>query len=310
VTLRPRCADDDSAIARIIREVARSWIASERAVRHRRLTTPERARRADWVWDAEGAAVAWGSASLELDRERDDVADIHVMVREAWRGRGIGAALYEQAYAHAVELGARRLLTSVEDEPPARRFAERRGFHHTMTSRVSRVDPREVDASALASLSAAKEAEGFSLAPFTVFHDRPELVHAVDAEASLDEPADEPLTSVPLDEWLTRHWAHPDLSHEGSFAVVHDRRPVAITMLIADLEGSRALNGFTGTLRAYRGRGLARLAKLASIAWAAEHGIVSIVTDNNETNAPMLAVNVSLGYRPFAASFSYVKDVE
>jgi RimJ/RimL family protein N-acetyltransferase len=75
-----------------------------------------------------------------------------------------------------------------------------------------------------------------------------------------------------------------------------------------DLEGDRAGNGFTGTLRAYRGRGLARLAKLASIAWAAEQAIDSIVTENDETNAPMLAVNTSLGYRPFATWLSFVKD--
>jgi GNAT superfamily N-acetyltransferase len=309
MTLRPRRASDDPAVARIIREVAQGWIASERAVRHRRVTMPERARRADWVWEADGEAVGWGSASLELDRERQDVADVDVMVRPSWRGRGIGGALYEAGEAHALELGAGRLLTSVEDEPSACRFAERRGFRRTMTKRLSSVDPRDVDAAALASLSAAKEAEGFSPAPFTAFRECPELVHAVDAEASLDEPADEPITSLPLDDWLTRHWNHPDLSHEGSFAVVHDGRPVAITMLIVDVEGGRALNGFTGTLRAYRGRGLARLAKLASIAWAAEHGIVSIATDNDETNAPMLAVNVSLGYRPYAAWFSYVKDV-
>jgi GNAT superfamily N-acetyltransferase len=84
---------------------------------------------------------------------------------------------------------------------------------------------------------------------------------------------------------------------------------VAIAMLIVDVEGRRAVNGFTGTLPAFRGRGLARLAKLASIAWAKEHGITSIATGNDATNAPMLAINISLGYRPDAVWLAYAKDL-
>jgi GNAT superfamily N-acetyltransferase len=279
-------------------------------VRHRRLTTPARARRRDWVWEEGGEAVGVSSAGLDLWAERADVAHVNVMVRPAWRGRGIGAALYDAIHAQMVDLGVRRVLSEADDEPVARGFAERRGFRHTMTRRLSSLDPREVDSSGLEALAAEKEAEGFTLCPFAAFRDRPELVHAVDAEASLDEPADEPQKGLPLEEWVARHWRDPDLTHEGSYVLVHDGRPVSMTMLVVDLEGGRALNGFTGTLRAYRGRGLAKLAKLASIVWAAQHGIVSIATENDETNAPMLAVNVSLGYRPYAAWLSYVRDLE
>ena len=114
---------------------------------------------------------------------------------------------------------------------------------------------------------------------------------------------------LPLEEWLATAWAHPDVTREGSFVVVHEGRPVAFTELIVDEGGSRAGNGFTATFRAYRGRGLARLAKLASIAWATERGITSIVTGNDETNAAMLAVNTRLGYRPFATKLSWARDV-
>jgi hypothetical protein len=34
------------------------------------------------------------------------------------------------------------------------------------------------------------------------------------------------------------------------------------------------------------------------------------VTQNDETNAAMLAVNTHLGYRPFESRHSYVKDIE
>jgi RimJ/RimL family protein N-acetyltransferase len=50
--------------------------------------------------------------------------------------------------------------------------------------------------------------------------------------------------------------------------------------------------------RAFRGRSLARLAKLAAIARCAENGIELLVTSNDSANAAMLAINTKLGYRP------------
>jgi RimJ/RimL family protein N-acetyltransferase len=64
---------------------------------------------------------------------------------------------------------------------------------------------------------------------------------------------------------------------------------------------------FTGTMRAHRGRGLASAVKLASIEWAARNGIVQLATRNDETNAPMLAINRRLGYRPAARRVEYLR---
>jgi len=84
---------------------------------------------------------------------------------------------------------------------------------------------------------------------------------------------------------------------------------VAATLISADLERGRAVNNFTGTLRSHRGRGLATLAKLASIRWAAGNGIVSISTTNDERNAGMLAVNRKLGYEAVGRMVEYGRDL-
>jgi RimJ/RimL family protein N-acetyltransferase len=65
----------------------------------------------------------------------------------------------------------------------------------------------------------------------------------------------------------------------------------------------------TGTAPAFRRRGLARLAKEATIAWAAEAGIETITTSNDTTNADMLALNEHLGYRPTVVRIAVVRDV-
>ena len=112
---------------------------------------------------------------------------------------------------------------------------------------------------------------------------------------------------MPLDDWLAQYWRNPLLTHEGSFAVLHEGRPVTVTLVRAD--GDRAMNDMTGTLRPFRGRGLARLVKLCQLEWAARNGIVAVVTENDEKNAPMLAVNTQLGYRPFLELSSYAREL-
>ena len=54
----------------------------------------------------------------------------------------------------------------------------------------------------------------------------------------------------------------------------------------------------TGTLRDYRGRGLALLAKRATLVNAAGRGVELVSTENDEPNGPMFMVNEKLGYRP------------
>jgi len=49
-------------------------------------------------------------------------------------------------------------------------------------------------------------------------------------------------------------------------------------------------------LREYRGRGITKLIKSLSLRAAADRGITAAYTANNETNAPMRAINAWLGY--------------
>ncbi len=56
-------------------------------------------------------------------------------------------------------------------------------------------------------------------------------------------------------------------------------------------------NGFTGVLCAYRGQHLALALKLLSISVARSYNVDFLYTNNDSTNAPMLAINRRLGYR-------------
>jgi len=124
----------------------------------------------------------------------------------------------------------------------------------------------------------------------------------------LDEPGDDVIDAVEYEQWVHDYWEHPDLDLALSQAAVADERAVAIAYVIVDTESRRALNAYTGSLRAYKGRGLARLAKLAVMRRLAEVGVELVLTENDATNAPMLAINDRLGYRPIESRYSYVLD--
>ena len=62
-----------------------------------------------------------------------------------------------------------------------------------------------------------------------------------------------------------------------------------------------------GTARAYRRRGLARLAKLEVVRRCAEAGISRVMTENDSENAGMLAINDELGFAPYTVATEWVK---
>ncbi|KPC92636.1 hypothetical protein ADL27_23995 [Streptomyces sp. NRRL F-6602] len=65
----------------------------------------------------------------------------------------------------------------------------------------------------------------------------------------------------------------------------------------------------TGTLREYRGRGLASLAKTATLHKARAAGLREAFTGNDAENAPMLAVNRKFGYEICATEVRHVREL-
>ena len=64
----------------------------------------------------------------------------------------------------------------------------------------------------------------------------------------------------------------------------------------------------TGTRPDHRRKGLARLVKLGTIAWARTHGYEAILTESDQHNAGMLGLNHSLGYRRFGTETQYLLE--
>ncbi|MGK5641633.1 GNAT family N-acetyltransferase, partial [Streptomyces sp. URMC 126] len=146
-----------------------------------------------------------------------------------------------------------------------------------------------------------------TLHPLTDFADDPRPLHALDTAVAADEPGDVPVVVPPYEEWLTAEWLRPGIDHALSTAAVVDGVPVAYTLVLADGHG-RMMSAMTGTARAHRGRGLARLVKTHTLHRARAAGCTEAFTGNDAGNAPMLAVNERLGYTWAAAEWRYVRE--
>lgn len=286
---------DAAALVELVRQTDPLTVMNVASWRHRERAVPERAGLRAFVAEVEGRVVgeswalrAWFAGGRSL---------VYVAVSDGARGQGIGSALYEAALAHARTLGSKRLSSSFHESPAAVAFAAARGFREARAEQLSSVDPRTVAEQPKAELRPASAVD-------------PHVLHRIDEEATRDMPQLGEYEPHPFDEWAEHVLAHPLFQPAGSFVAYADGEPAAISLLIADLGSGRGGNMFTGTLAGFRGRGLGLAAKLGSLHWAAEHGVTQVATRNDETNAPMLAINRRLGYRPAGRHVEYVGLLE
>ncbi len=218
-------------------------------------------------------------------------------VLPAARRRGIGTALWVAASLVAREAGKTGFETSLseaQDEGVA--FLKHRGFEITERNKMVNLDLRGMVPPAL------DPPVGIEI---TSLAEHPELepaLHTVAVEAYPDVPsADEPFTSGTLEEFLARDVRRDSIPRDA-FAIALDAASGEVvgwaSLRLAPGSSTLAWHDMTAVRPAWRGRGIATALKRATIAWAIAHGVDTLETGNDESNAPMRAVNARLGYRP------------
>jgi GNAT superfamily N-acetyltransferase len=265
---------------------------------HRMRSVPERADARTWVAEVEERAIGRVECFRNFFTQDSPNGMLNVTVLEQYRRRGIGRALYDVGLAYAEALGVEAVLASFHENDAGIAFATGLGFREVRTEAESALDPRTVTETPSPDLD---------IRPVSAVD--PRLVYDVDLEATLDMPQTETIDHIPYDEWEDHVLRYPAFTAEGSFVVMVDGVAAAVSLLTATVENGRAHNMFTGSLRAYRGRGFAFAAKLASIQWAAANGITMMATNNDETNAAMLAINRRLGYLPAGRRVEWLKTL-
>ncbi len=302
VLIRPAAREDVPAVAAIVRDENPAWVFSDRGWQHRWESAPARSRLVALVAVADEKIVGHGGAGLNPSTSVQGAGGLGVTVLDFARGNGIGSRLYDALLEHLKSVGGRNVIAIFVQNDSGERFARTRGFVHVKSAPISRVDPRTVE------LTIADD-PGFRVQPLAALRDRPRDIFDLDAIAALDEPAVNPTDAPRYEDWELAEWRHPDLELNGSSVVLSGDKPVALSLLRVDAERGRGVSAFTATLPEFRGRGLATRAKARTLLWAAEHGITSIATANDDSNLAMLAINRRLGFKPIGTLVTYQREL-
>jgi GNAT superfamily N-acetyltransferase len=277
---------------------------TEATVAHWFGSSPERARNRVWVAYDGPELVGWADGQQRWSVAEEGLTELWVGIRADRRGQGLGSRLYALADEHVRGLGAREIRTFArEDEPESIAFAERRGFREARREFSWALDLGTADH------APPEEPEGVRIVRLEEFRGRDGELFELYDEAHRDMPGDHQHV-LDFDEWRAETLENPELDFEASSVVLVDDRLASFAWITSDRAGGGASHELTGTLRAYRGRGLARLAKQATIHWAAEAGLKFLATSNDGTNAPMLALNERLGYAPRATVIELAKTLD
>lgn len=250
--------------------------------------------------DESGTAIGY----WDVDREtwmKPETFFIKAIVAPEVRGHGLGKQMYEDALRAAREYGAMCLESNVRDnDGVALKFAETRGFKIQHHSFESILDLADFDEHRFDDLIAQVHAEGFrffSLAEAGVTDENKHKLYEANRASGLDNPGNDgtfPDFYAFSKDVFDASWFRADTQ----ILAAHKDHWVGLSAIGIYPADKHAYNAFTGVLREYRGRRLAQALKLQTILLAKKEGMRYIRTNNDSNNAPMLAINRKLGYKP------------
>ncbi|MCF3962403.1 GNAT family N-acetyltransferase [Streptomyces fuscigenes] len=255
------------------------------------------------VAEEDGQVVGAGETHVLQDSPVPGQGSANPQVSPEHRGRGAGSLLLRAAEEHLAAAGVTDVFSWALDEPGPLAFAARRGYRPGRASHFQHLDLATARLDEPGPLPA-----GVRLRTFADYALAPRVLFAADAEVTADEPGDVAQELADFDDWLTSTWHDPRLDHALTSVVEVEGQVASFSLAHTD-GGTRYRSGMTGTLRAFRGRGFALLAKTDSLRRAREAGCTDAYTGNDTRNAPMLAVNRRLGYRVLGTEVRHVKHL-
>lgn len=301
--LRPGDQPDAEAFAAVRRACLPAMLATADSIRFDLAHAHPGSRYRQLVAETDGEIIGTAQVGIAYDSPEPGQGFANVYVLPRRRRLGAGSLILRTAEEHLAAEGATTVFSWVLDEPANRAFATGRGYRASRSAHFLRLDlargplpPRQGPPS------------GVELRTGAEFGDDPRALFDLDAETVADEPSDVAAEFTDYGHWLTETWNHPLVNRELTTVAVVDGRPAAFTLARTD-GAARYASGMTGTARAFRGRGLAKLVKNDSLHRARAAGYTEAFTGNDAGNEPMLAVNKWFGYEICATEVRHVRDL-
>ncbi|HTD81950.1 MAG TPA: GNAT family N-acetyltransferase, partial [Thermoplasmata archaeon] len=218
----------------------------------------------------------------------------------AWQRRGVGGALAGRLMKELRERKARALRSWVrESMTESVTWLRRRGMQELHRTWESRLDVEAFDPARFA--KDARVPGGVEVVTLKdELAENPERLRDVfemDSVLSVDVPRVDPFTPPPFEMFRDHTLIGPRALPEAFFLAKDGDRYIGVSNLerIESMPDT-LYTGFTGVRREHRGRGIAMCLKLRAIDYARRGGFRWIRTGNSTLNAPMLGINMKLGF--------------
>lgn len=239
---------------------------------------------------------------------------VWVSVKPAFRGQGIGKALYRQILEAIAPYNPISLMTNTpENHTHAVAWLAKLGFDERMRSWESHLDVTAFDFGPYTGKIEAVEAAGFELKCLKELEADPEYkqkLYDLWLEVRQDVPRPDDLSEVSFADYCKWVFESAYFCPEGSFIAVDPATNQHVAMsTLWKTDSDYYKTGLTGTRRAYRRKGLALALKLKVVQFAQSKGIPEIRTGNESNNRAMLSINEGMGFAKQPVWIDYIKTL-
>ncbi|MFT2721915.1 GNAT family N-acetyltransferase [Deinococcus sp. A31D244] len=260
------------------------------------------------VWDG---TAATGYARLGFDTEQNThLGHVRVTVHPQRRRAGIGRALWNELHAAALAHGLTTITFGTSSRnPAAEAFARSLGATPALPMRQSRVTLTDLDPDLLTRWQARPDGDPYRLHIWTTIPDA-YLPRMADMMMVMNTA---PRGELEQDDWTIT----PDMIRAWD-AMMQEAGETRYLMATEDTRSGQidgysevfwhpdraalVYQGATAVRPSARGQGLGKWLKAAMLEHAQAHcpGARAVQTHNAHENAPMLGINVALGFTPYS----------
>lgn len=225
---------------------------------------------------------------------------ISLFVDPSATGRGLGKKLLAEAEAFARAEGAAWLVGAVEANcERGMEFAREAGAEPIQHLFQSKLDLTTFDSTPFLAHLKDLLSQGYQFRTFADFSDSEERwqrLYSLDTATDVDTPGSEHWGLGTCEEYRSMQESSHGYSDAGVFVVLSGEEWVGMHIVKPGVTPGEVSTDYTGVKREHRGKGLALCLKTLGLQHAKAMGGQTMVTSNDERNAPMLAVNQKLGF--------------
>jgi GNAT superfamily N-acetyltransferase len=236
---------------------------------------------------------------------------LQISVDPTYRHQGIGSQLYDDLYAFARQQNAVRIESGLPEHlTESKAFAEKRGFVVNRHIFDSILDLDTFDETPYSGVVDAVKQSGIRMFTYADLGDTEEnrrKFYKFSVQLFNDVPGMD-FPDPPYEQWLKQGIEGSLFAADSHFFAADGDRWVGWAGLMYFKDGHLLVNWMTGIDRAYRGRKIALALKLLTIDYAKQKGVPRMRTNNDSLNAPMLAINRKLGYKPVPGWYRMNKE--